>query len=129
MPALANIAIQDGAASPVTHTFVPNDSDNGKSTFANSAPGIPMGYELLDLQFIKPKSPTAAYRLIGKLVLPTLTSVNGVQTVTSKNTVNFDINLDQRSTAAERKNAVTLLKNLCANSNVVTMVESLENFY
>lgn len=129
MPALANIAIQDGAATPVTHTFSPSDSDNGKSTFANSAPGVPMGYEVLDITFVRPKTPTAAFRILGKLVLPTIASVNGVQTITSKNTVNFDVNLDQRSTAQERKNAVVLLKNLFANTDFVSVAEKLENYY
>jgi len=129
MPALANIAIADGAATPVTHTFVPTDSDNGKSSFANSAPGIPLGYELLDIQFVKPKSSSAAFRVIGKLVLPTISTVSGVTTVTSKNTVNFDMNFDQRSTAAERKNAVTLIKNLFANAGFLSVSENLENYY
>lgn len=127
MPALANIAIADSV--PATHTFIPTQSDNGKSEFANSSPGIPLGYELLDIQFVKPKSPSAAYRVIGKIQLPTIVTTAGVTTVTSKNTVNFDINLDQRSSSVERLNAVVLLQNLCANASFRSVVQNLENYY
>lgn len=129
MPALANIAIADAAVAPVTHTFAPVTTDGSRAELANRAASIPAGFENLSLELKKPASATGAYRLIGKMSLPTVVTVNGIDTVVRQNVVNFDVNMSQQSTAQERKNAAKLLSNLFAHATVVAMVDTLEPIY
>lgn len=129
MPQIAPIGIADAAATPVTHTFAPVTTDGQRATLANRAASIPSGYEVLQLEFRPPSSASAPYRLIGKLKMPTVAAVLGLDEVVDLQTVNFDINFSQKSSGQTRKNVVKLLSGLFAHATVVTMVENTEPLY
>lgn len=129
MPALGSITIHDGAATPVAHVFSPQTTTGSKATLLNRTASIPRGFESLNLELVKPAQPTAAYRIIGSITLPTVGPVDGQDQVIRQNKLDFTLNLSQDSTLQDRKNAVALLANLLDNATVRTMVENLEPLY
>jgi hypothetical protein len=129
MPQLAAIAVADGAASPVTHTFSPTTSNGQKALLHNRAASLPRGYESLNVEVTQPGSATAAYRVIGSFLLPTVASVEGLDTVVRQNKVDFTFNFSQDSTEQDRKNARVMLANLLANALITTVIEKLEPLY
>lgn len=129
MPAIANISISDGALTPLAHVFAPVSTDGSKGKLANRAATIPQGYETLTIEVREPTSPTAAYRIIGKMVLPTVGTVEGADAVVRSNTINFDFNFSQSSTVQDRENATKLMASLFGHATFVTVVENLEPLY
>lgn len=129
MPAIGTIAINDGKATPVSHSFAPVTTDGSTAKWANRAASIPQGYEQMSIEIRAPSSSTAAYRIVGSLILPTVATVNGQDVVVRSNKLDFTINLGQLSTTQDRKDAVVLLSNLLANASVQTAVQNLEPFY
>jgi hypothetical protein len=129
MPALAPIALADGEVSPVTHTFAPVTTNGQKGQLANRAASIPRGYEGLTIEVVKPTSATAAYRVIGSMVLPTVAVVDTLSQVVRSNKLDFTLNFGQDSTEQERKNARILIKNLFLDTTFTTVIEKLEPLY
>lgn len=130
MPAIANIAINDGKTTPVLHTFVPQTTDGSLGKLINRASAaIIDGQEQLWIEYQAPKTPNAAHRYSVKLVRPVVQAVDGVDQVVYKSTTNLTFNFSSRSTAAERKDEVALLGNLLANTTFKAAVENLEPYY
>lgn len=129
MPQITAIAINDGKASPATHTFSPVTSNGQKGQLANRSASFPSAFETMELEVVKPATPTGAYRITGKLQLPVTALVNGVDQVVRFIKADVTIHASQGSTAAERKDACALLSNMFANATVKTVVENLEPLY
>lgn len=129
MPAIGNIAINDGKATPVTHTFAPVTTDGSTAELANRSASIPQGFEVLKVEVRKPTSNTAAYRLYIEMVLPTVALVNGVDTVIRFNKASLTINISQLSSEADRKDLRVLLQNLFGHATMATVFEKLEPIY
>jgi hypothetical protein len=129
MPALGNIAINDGKATPVTHTFAPVSTNGELAQLANRAPSIPKGYETLAVRVRKPGSAQGAYQVETTLVFPVVQTVNGVDTVVRTSKAVITLHLSQDSTTADRKDIRVLLANLLQNSTIATAIENLEPIY
>lgn len=130
MPNLANIALADGKATPVTHTFSPVTTDGAEARLANRSGSFPQGQETLVVTMRDVgNSKTAAYRILGTLILPTVGTVNGVDTVIRTSQFKFEFDCSQLSTAAERKDLRVLAANLLQNSLMTTVIENLEPIY
>lgn len=129
MPAIANIAINDGKASPVTHTFSPQTTDGSLAELLNRSSTIQSGMEQLHIEYVKPRSANAAHQYKVKLVRPVVAQVNGLDTVVRKSTTTVQFNFSSDSTAAERKDEVALIKNLLTNATFAAAVENLEPYY
>lgn len=129
MPAIAPISINDGAATPVAHVFSPVTTNGSTAKWANRVAAIPNAYERLQIQLLEPTSPTAAYRMIGSLTRPILGTVDGVQVVVRQEKVDFTLNFSQTSSEQERKDDVTLIKNLFSDSTFMTAATKLEPYY
>lgn len=129
MPQITAIAITDGKASPATHTFSPVTSNGQKGQLANRSASFPAAYETMELEVVKPVTPTGAYRITGKLQLPVTALVDGVEKVVRFIKMDVNIHAHQESTAAERKDAAALLSNMFANATVKTAIENLEPLY
>lgn len=129
MPAIADISILDAKGTPLAHVFSPVTTNGQTGRLANRAASIPSGFETLSLEVREPATPTGAYRLIGKLSFPTVAAVNGVDTVVRTDSVSFEVNFSQLSTAQDRKDRVKLLSNLFNHATVIAMAEKAEPLY
>lgn len=126
MPAITTIAIADGKATPITHTFSPQTTTGTKAEWNNRSAVIPKGYENLQATVVWASQPSSAHRAILKMVLPTVEVVNAVNTVTRISGCELTFNFSQNSTAAERKDLRVLARNLLADASVVAMLENIE---
>lgn len=129
MPAIANIAINDGKTTPVLHTFSPQTTDGALAELVNRSAVIQSGMEELHIEYVKPRSANAAHQYKVKLVRPVVAQVSGVDTVVRKSTTIITMNFSQASTAADRKDEVALIKNLFSNATFAAAVENLEPYY
>lgn len=138
MAAFAPIVINDGATTPVAHTFSPVNIDvSGVAKFADRVTGISIGFPVLTLLVKNPSKTSRNYRVSGKVVVPTLevtapSTATGIQPAPTKAydlLGTFEFVLPERSTKAERDNLLAYVKNFLANSNVTNAVGTLEAIY
>lgn len=142
MPQAANIVINDGAATPVAHTFTPLGKDEkGVFWFVQVAPASAnaLGAKRIGISISRP---TNGNRLSGNArvvlslwnpVLETLgTNSAGIvppPTLAYQCTDRQTFDLPERSTKQERKDTRVLMKNLLDNALVVSCIEDLLSVY
>lgn len=146
MPALAPIVINDGASTPVAHTFNPSGPDkNGVTYLYDRSGGIAIGFPSLALDLREPlpaKAGQASYanrifRATAKVVFPVLevtspTTGTGIQPAPTKSydmTVKIEFLLPERSSLQNRKDILAYAKNILANGNMTSLVQDLEAIY
>lgn len=135
MPSNQPIAIQDGAATPVTHTFSPTKIDaNNIATFQERVTGVPVGYPTLTWSLRAPSAAATNYKLVGKLTQPkviTVTDTSGksVVTVDYANLGTVELVVSIKSTKQERKDLRLLMSNLLINSVIAASTDDLESFW
>lgn len=129
MPAIGTITVNDGATTPIQHSFSPQTTDGRSAQLLNRTAAIPRGYEKLETDVRLAQSATGANKVSLKLTLPVVQAVNGVNTVVRQSQVEVVFYLSQDSTAQERKDARVLMANLLAHANVQTMIENVEPQY
>jgi len=146
MPALAAITINDGAATPVAHTFNPSGPDqNGVNYFYDRSGGVAIGFPAISIDLKEPKPAPAGgqsgrdrvYRATVKVVFPVLevtspTTGTGIQPAPTKSydlIFRGEFVLPERSTLQNRKDIFAFAKNILANSNVTSLVQDLESIY
>lgn len=132
MSAIANIAIADGASTPVTHTFAPvqttpaaifRDTDAAKALLASQ-------YRITGISKLTPNAKGLS-RVKLTVELPTMG--NGVSLPTSEvdytTTIHVEMIAPNRGLKQERKDARTLVKNLLADAQVIDMMDELRAAY
>lgn len=135
MPANAAIAVLDGAATPVSHTFSPTKIDAlGVASFQERVSGVPIGYPTITWSTRAPTKNSATYKVTGKLTLPkvivtTDQSGKSVSSVDYTNLVTIDLVLSSRSTKQERTDARVMMSNLLKVTAIVPTVDDLESFW
>jgi len=135
MPANAAIAIQDGASTPVTHTFSPTKIDaNGIATFEERVSGVPIGYPTITWSVRAPTKGSSTYKVTGKLTQPKVVDVTDssgktVKTVDYTNLATIDLVVSNKSTKQERKDLRVLVANALNNALLVTSADDLESFW
>jgi len=140
MSAFANIALLDGAATPVSHTFSPVRIDAaGVATFADRSGGIPLGFPLVTMSVREPSktSTSRIFKVTAKVWTPVLditspSTATGIQPAPSKAydlVATLEFNLPERSTLQQRKDLFAYAKNLFANANLVSAVQDFESIY
>lgn len=128
MVQLASITINDGASTPVAHTFVPVTTDGLISSLKERV-GIPVGYPGLTASVRPPVKGGEVYKEQIRLSLPTTAVVNGVTVVDYTNFGTIELVMNERSTTQNRKDLRVMLANALAHANVVSMIENLEPWY
>lgn len=143
MPAIANVVINDGAATPVAHTFTPLGRDE-KSVYwfeqTTPAPANPLGAKRIGYRqervYDNQRRLTGESRVILTLSLPTLEVVGNSSTgITPPPTLSYiekarmEFVLPERSTTQERKDTRVLAANLLAHAMVVSAIDSLQPSY
>lgn len=146
MPALAAITINDGAATPVAHTFSPSGPDkNGVNYFYDRSGGIAIGFPMISIDMKEPAPASATgvsktnrvYRSTVKIVMPVLevtspSTGTGIQPAPTKA---YDLMFrgefisPERSTLQNRKDILAYAKNLLAHSMTTSLVQDFESVY
>jgi hypothetical protein len=145
MPALAAITINDGATTPVAHTFNPSGPDqNGVNYFYDRSGGVAIGFPSISIDLKEPKpsangvsSKDRVYRGTVKVVLPILevtspTTGTGIQPAPTKSydmIFRGEFVLPERSTLQNRKDILAFAKNILANANLTSLIQDLESIY
>jgi hypothetical protein len=139
MSAIAPIVINDGQATPVSHTFAPVTIDaQGVAKWADRVGGISIGFPTLSYSLKNPNGQSKSYKLTAKVTLPVLeqtspSTATGVQPAPMVGytlIANVELVLPERSTLADRKNLIAFTRNYLANAAVITAgVENYETVY
>lgn len=140
MPQIGPIAISDGQATPVNHTFSPvGINADMVATWQDRASGIPIGYNVLTASTRRPSSNGGSknFKVQLKLVLPVLevtsaSTATGIQPAPTKayeSMAVVEFVLPERCTLQNRIDLLTMTKMALATSMVTSMVQDLENVY
>lgn len=137
MSAVANIVINDGAATPVAHTFAPARQSGDLFEWADRATGIAAGFNKISVLTRYGQASNAGQRVTLKITAPTLAvtapaSGSGIQpnpvaAYTSLCTIEFL--LPNAADAAARANIAAYAKNLLASTFVTNMIQNLDAPY
>lgn len=138
MPAIAAVTLNDGAATPVAHTFNPVGINQvGVAELADRSGGIPVGYPVLSVSTRKPVGQSRNYKIVVKITMPVLdvtspSTGTGIQPAPSVAHVplgQVEFVFHERSLLQDRKNVLAFMKNAMANALVTSLVENLEAVY
>lgn len=137
MPQVANIVINDAAATPVAHTFGPARQSGDLYEWHDRAPGVAAGFQKISVLTRFGSSSNAGQKVTIKFTCPTLAvtapnSGTGVQpnpvaAYTTLATVEFL--LPNASSLQNRKDILAYVKNALANTQIAAMIENLDAPY
>lgn len=134
MPAFGTITINDGASTPVAHTFSPVKIDGDVATWADRSGGVPSGYSTL---VASNRDPSGGNGQVNReqfsVAVPVVAdgSDPSVPAGTILRTLRFDgtVLIPVSSTLQERKNLLAFIKNYLGTTVVQSMIQDLEHVY
>lgn len=142
MPALTNIVINDGAATPVAHTFSPIGKDEAGITWFEQTTPAPANRLLAKRIGYRQSTYSGGKKLVGDskviytLWVPTLevlgTSDSGIvppPTVAYMEMARAEFRMADRSTTQERKDTRVLAMNLLGSAMAIANVDTLQSSY
>lgn len=137
MPAIGNITVADGQATPANHTFVPAGvSPDGTAKWAENTSSSLYGRPTFTLSVTNPKAnaATAASKVRLKLTIPRVvsgTDLNGLpyNTVLSRPLVDVVFNLTGDMAQAQRDDLHAELVNFLQNASVKEAIRNVVPFY
>lgn len=144
MPQAAPIVINDGAATPVAHTFTPigKDQETGVFWFEQTTPSATalaakrIGYKQTRVLGDKSRQATGSSKVSFTLHVPTLettgTADNGIPpppTLAYRELARVEFELPERGLKQERKDTRVLLINLMAHATTILNVDDLQPTY
>lgn len=129
-----NIAINDGAVTPVVHTYFPTQSADGLISWRDRTNAVYIGQNRLTVEQRLANRATKATKLSWKLETPVLeqtststaTGVPPPPTVAYTPLIKIEIVLPDRCSLQERKDALAQARNLFASALVTTQVHDLD---
>jgi len=133
MTQLQSLVLQDQAATPASHTFVPRDIIEGVGAVIETT-GVPIGNSILTVSSKQSKT-TGKWKGIVKIAVPIVATqvVNGVSTPVVVRTAYAEatFNFEPTSTLQERKDIVAFLRNSLATTAALTYdsIVSLNGIY
>ncbi|DAD52077.1 TPA_asm: coat protein [ssRNA phage Gerhypos.2_19] len=134
MPAFGNIVINDGASTPVSHTFSPVKIDGDVATWADRSSGVPTKYWTLSASNRDPSGGNGQVnREQFSIAIPVV--ADGTDPSVKAGTIlrvwRFDgtVLIPASSTLQERKDGYAILKNYLASAAVQSMLQDLEHVY
>jgi len=126
MPAMANITLNNYAASPVTYTVL-----NGSGpvySWADTAQGTPGGFRTVSMEVRRPTDPTKGVtRVICKIARPFVNATTGLVDYTGRFT--GEALVPVTATLAERQELYAMAKNFVAHANFLAGVKDVEGMY
>ncbi len=129
MPAIAALVINDGASTPVAHTFNPVTTNGSLAKWADRSPSIAAGFRTITEEVLEPSGNRTAYKITLGFYFPVVASVNGVDTVVRFGSAQVSFNMAPDSTQQERDDNLTYVINTISHASVRSSVELLEPFY
>jgi hypothetical protein len=129
MPAIAALTINDGASTPVAHTFNPVTTDGSRAKWADRSPTIAAGFRTITHDVQEPSGARTAYKITDGFYFPVVATVNGVDTVVRFSSAQVIFNMAPDSTLQERDDALTYVLNFYGVASIRTSVENLEPVY
>lgn len=132
MSAIANIVIQDGKATPATHTFYPIMSGQESSWRENQA-SLPLVGQGTVVEVLKLDNRNGLNRVRLVLELPALETATGANStgytaapkVAYSNRATVEMVLPSRGTSDQRKDLRVLLSNLLKDAVVIDTIDNL----
>lgn len=129
MPAIAALTVNDGATTPVAHTFSPQTTSGAKAVWADRSPSIPAGFRTISHELVDPNGNRTVHKLTMGFMIPVVQTVDTVDTVTRYNSAQVVLNINPGSSLQERKDLLAYVANTLGLATVKTSVENLEPFY
>jgi hypothetical protein len=145
MSAVANIVLADAQGTPVNHTFIPLGPDaNGVWWFEDQSQSTPIGYWRISAELKRTPPPasgdSSSKNRVNRVKLsmhqPALetlgTNDNGITpppTVSYIERSNQEFILAERDSLQNRKDLRKMSMNLLNDTQIVSMIESLQNVY
>lgn len=131
MPAIANLVINDGAPTPVAHTFTPASLSGVLAIWKERlSSGVAKFFPYITGQLKEPAGGSTVYRAKYSIVVPTtVIGSNGATTEDYRNLANLEFVFSERSTEQERKNVRLYVRNMMDNASIITMIDKLEPAY
>lgn len=137
MAAIATLALNDGASTPVSHNFDPVNIVGDLASWADRSGGIALGFPKITHSLRTPNGNSRNYRLQVKVVTPVLevtspSTSTGIQPAPTKAydlLANIEFVLPERSTLQQRKDVLAFAKNLLSNTVVTSAVNDFESVY
>ncbi|DAD51195.1 TPA_asm: coat protein [ssRNA phage SRR7976325_13] len=138
MAAIANIVVNDGATTPVAHTFAPAKTSADVALLEDRVAGIYIGFNKLTLALTRPngaaKNATRNLKLSIKIETPKLETVSNntvsgiapAPTISYRPVVEMVATFPERCSLQDRKDLQAFLKNVLANSFVTDAFEKYE---
>jgi hypothetical protein len=137
MPQIGNIVINDGATTPVAHTFGPVGITGPLASYADRVGGISVGYPIITASLVNPSKTSRNYKARLKIVMPVLETISNstMSGIAPAPTKAYDLTADitfimpERSSLQNRKDILAFAKNLLANAVTTALVENNETVY
>lgn len=138
MPAIADIVINDGEATPVAHTFEPAKTQNDFAMLEDRSSGVYIGYNKMTFSLRRPKGPSQSanrnLRLNIKIETPkmevvsndTITGIAPAPTVSYRPVVELNVTLPDRCSLQDRKDLQAFITNALSNAFVTDAFENYE---
>lgn len=129
MPAITALTINDGATTPVAHTFSPVSTNGSKAEFADRSSATMAGFRVISDELRKPASPTGAWRRIIGYMFPVEAVVDGKTVVVDYDSAQVIFNFSQTSTDQRRKDAHAYVNNHIGLTSVKSAITGNEPWY
>jgi hypothetical protein len=129
VPAISSLSVNDAAATPVTHTFSPVSTNGAHAYWADRSQATPAGYYKIDHNVEAPNGTRTVHRVTVGFGVPTLASIDGVQTVVRTNSAQVVFNLHPDSTLQERKDLLAFVTNALGLADMKNSVWNIEPFW
>ena len=137
MGQISTITLTDGASTPVARAFKPARRDGSLYEYHNRANGIAAGYDKVFVEYRLPTKQLKSTKVAFKLVTPTLeqtsaSTATGIQPAPQKAYEcigKLEFVLPERSNQQDRKNVLTMLRDLIDEQLVTDAVETLDPIY
>lgn len=137
MPQIGNVVINDGAGTPVAHTFAPVTINGPLASYADRSGGIAVGFPTITASLTSPTKTSRLYKARLRVVVPVLetlsnSTVSGILPAPTKGydmTADMTFLMPERSTLQNRKDLLAFAKNLLANALVTAVIENNETIY
>lgn len=131
MPAIGNIVINDGAATPVAHTFGVVTTDGKIASFADRSGGIPAEFPLIKISSTVPAGSNRYFRVEQSISMPksAVDPQTGKSYIARQTQARTIFTLPETGVVQERKDILAYSKNLAALSLTTSLVVDLEALY
>lgn len=128
MATRGNIVINDGAATPVAHTFHPMGKPAGSEHeyYVERVSGKPEFQSEIRVKTQQPVKSGQPYKVSITVIQPKTVNVSGIDTLDRQSRIDLVFTVGGKSVTQDRKDLRVMLTNLLSNAQVVGIVDNLE---